>query len=114
MLASRPPTRLSITRTAYPRLTSRSTIWLPMNPAPPVTSAVLRTVIPLLLGADFFHRAHIVIPVVVEAVGQHVIAEGAGQIADRVFDGALGLEAQNTPDLVGVDVIGAIVVRRGR
>ena len=29
-----------MTRTAKPRSTSRSTMWLPMKPAPPVTTAI--------------------------------------------------------------------------
>jgi len=42
------PLRLSITRTENPDSSSRSTMWLPMKPAPPVTIAT---------GADIRPRA---------------------------------------------------------
>jgi len=68
-----------------------------MKPAPPVTTATLRTV-----G----------VPIVVEAVGHEVVAEGAAKITHGVLDAALGLEAEDAVNLVRIDVIGAHVVGR--
>ena len=39
-LARRPPDKSSITRTSRPFAKSASTMWLPMKPAPPVTTAI--------------------------------------------------------------------------
>src|SRR5688500_3840412 len=105
-------------------------MWLPMKPAPPVTTAVrctrmspstlsvaLRVVASprrVLLSADPLHGADVVVPGVVEAVGQQLIAEGAGEVADGVLDRALRLEAEHAVHLVGVHVVRAVVVGRSR
>src|SRR5207248_2197997 len=109
-LASRPPTRLSMARTENPLSRRRSTRWLPMNPAPPVTTAIdfiatggaacrdprASCRLQLLQAPD------VEVERVLHAVGQLALLERLAQIAHRVLDRVLGLEAEHALDLVGI------------
>src|SRR5437016_5807585 len=100
----RPPTRLSIARTAKPRSTSRSTMWLPMNPAPPVTTATgfigtggpaPRTPSGISCGLQFLEPADVEVERILHAVRQLALLERLAKVAHRVFHVVPGLEVEH-------------------
>src|SRR5581483_5638137 len=126
-LSARPPTMLSIARTANPLSRSRSTMWLPMNPAPPVTTAIGFAKKPPARGARFppcqggkscgfqlLQAPDVEVERVLHAVRQLAGLERLAQVAHRILHGEFRLEAEHATDLVGVDMVRADVVgRRG-
>src|SRR6266436_2035153 len=101
---------LSMARTANPRSIRRSTMWLPMNPAPPVTTAMGFTTAASSCRLELLQAADVEIERVLHAVRQLALLERLAKIANRVLDVVLGLEAEQARDLLRVDVVRADVV----
>src|SRR3546814_1628931 len=87
-----------------------STAWLPMKPAPPVTTAsgFISRRVQFLQGTD------VVVTVVRHAVRDFALPEFRNQIAYRIFDGTLRRKTQDPLNLVGIDMVAADIVRRLR
>src|SRR3546814_14460972 len=87
-----------------------STAWLPMKPAPPVTTAsgFISRRVQFLQGTD------VVVTVVRHAVRDFALPEFRNQIAYRIFDGTLRRKTQDPLYLVGIAMVSADIVRRLR
>src|SRR3982074_1176492 len=83
-------------------------MWLPMNPAPPVTTAMDFTTGPSC-RLELFQPPHVEVSGVLHAVRQLVVLEGLAKVADGVLDVVLRPETEHARDLVGVHVVGAEV-----
>ena len=91
LCGNNPPLKSSKTMTLCPRRISSSATWLPMNPAPPVTSVVLGNVMFLRSGTDI----GIFRPV--DVVGRTV---GECQGVLTVFEPGVSTRAQWIPSLL--------------
>src|SRR3546814_21067176 len=87
-----------------------STAWLPMKPAPPVTTAsgFISRRVQFLQGTD------VVVTVDRHAVRDFALQEFRNQIAYRIFDGTLRRKTQDPLNLVGIDMVAADIDRRLR
>src|SRR5688500_15871278 len=107
-LAWRPARMLSTTRTRKPRSTRRSTMWLPLKPAPPVTTAT-SPAMPLDCRLDLqvgrLDHLHVHVARVGHRVRDLTALEGAAQVDDRVLDRALRGPAELALDLGRRDVV---------
>src|SRR5487761_738969 len=112
-LARRPPVRLSMTRTRMPRAKHKSTVWLPMNPAPPVTIAIGSVMRGGSGALERLQSANVVIALVVERIRQQPLRERLAHVAHGVFDGERRRKPELAADLVRIDVVTARIVRFG-
>src|SRR5688572_4410212 len=109
----RPVARLSTIPTRNPSASSRSTMWLPIKPAPPVTTAYRCALttrgnqVSRLLQPRLLDRLYVDVGRIGQRVGQLPGLEGATQVHHRVLDRPLRRPSQLTFDLLRRDVVGA-------
>src|SRR5260370_38863502 len=87
-------------------------MWLPMNPAPPVMTAIgLSDMCPAVLGdLEGLEFLDVEIVDVFEGVGQQTVTEGPTQASYRILDRVARREPQLAADLIGIDPIAARIV----
>src|ERR1700682_2966121 len=88
-------------------------MWLPLKPAPPVTTAILRSLISILIlfQRQSLHRFHVDERLVPKRVpGEFSLLEGAANVADGTLNSPLRSPTQPLRDLARGDAVRAVVI----